>query len=110
MTLNEYQKASGATAFYPGRCTGDITYVALGLNGEAGEVAEHAKKALRDDGGKITPERRRALTKEIGDSIWYIAQLATELGVSLEEVAQINLDKLASRQARGVLGGSGDER
>jgi NTP pyrophosphatase (non-canonical NTP hydrolase) len=73
-------------------------------------VAEHAKKALRDDGGEVTDERRQAMSKELGDVLWYVAQIATELGLELEDVAQANLDKLRSRQVRGVLSGSGDER
>ena len=73
-------------------------------------MAEHAKKALRDDGGEVTDERRQAMSKELGDVLWYVAQIATELGLELEDVAQANLDKLRSRQVRGVLSGSGDER
>ena len=65
------------------------TYPALGLAGEAGEVAEHAKKAIRDDGGEVTDERRAAMTKELGDVLWYVAQLASELGLELEEIAQV---------------------
>lgn len=111
MTLNDYQERSKATAIYPGQGTpaGHI-YCSLGLNGEAGEFAEHSKKAMRDDEGRITEERRQKMISELGDLCWYIAQAATELGVSLSDVAQRNLDKLADRQARGVLGGSGDNR
>ena len=87
-----------------------MTYPALGLAGEAGEVAEHAKKAIRDDGGIVTEERRRAMAKELGDVLWYVSQLASELDLELEEVAQANLEKLLSRQRRGVLSGGGDER
>ena len=75
-----------------------------------GEVAEHAKKAIRDDSGTITDERRAAMAKELGDVLWYAAQLATELGLELDQVASENLEKLLSRQSRGVLSGSGDER
>jgi NTP pyrophosphatase (non-canonical NTP hydrolase) len=106
--LAEYQRLSRRTAEYPRAAW--LAYPALGLAGEAGEVAEHAKKAIRDDGGEITDERRAAMSKELGDVLWYVAQLATELGVDLDDVAQANLDKLASRQRRGVLSGSGDER
>ena len=87
-----------------------LAYPALGLSGEAGEVAEHAKKAIRDDGGQVTEERRAAMAKELGDVLWYVAQLASELGLKLEDIAQANLDKLLSRQQRGVLSGSGDDR
>ena len=78
--------------------------------GEAGEVAEHAKKAIRDDAGTVTDERRAAMAKELGDVLWYVSQLASELGLALEDVAQGNIEKLLSRQRRGVLSGSGDER
>jgi NTP pyrophosphatase (non-canonical NTP hydrolase) len=87
-----------------------LSYPALGLAGEAGEVAEHAKKAIRDDGGMLSGERRQAMAKELGDVLWYVSQLASELGLELEDVAQANLEKLLSRQRRGVLSGSGDER
>jgi NTP pyrophosphatase (non-canonical NTP hydrolase) len=73
-------------------------------------VAEHAKKAIRDDGAEITGERREALAKELGDVLWYVSQLATELGLELDEIASANLEKLLSRQRRGVLSGSGDNR
>jgi NTP pyrophosphatase (non-canonical NTP hydrolase) len=87
-----------------------LAYPALGLAGEAGEVAEHAKKAIRDDAGVVTEERRRAMAKELGDVLWYVSQLASELGLELDEIARANLEKLLSRQRRGVLSGSGDER
>jgi NTP pyrophosphatase (non-canonical NTP hydrolase) len=106
--LSEYQRLSRRTAEYPREAW--LTYPALGLSGEAGEVAEHAKKAIRDDGGQVTDERRGAMAKELGDVLWYVAQLASELGLDLDEIAQGNLDKLLSRQRRGVLSGSGDER
>lgn len=87
-----------------------MAYPALGLAGEAGEVAEHAKKAIRDDAGVVTEERRRAMAKELGDVLWYVSQLASELGLELEDIARANLEKLLSRQRRGALSGSGDER
>lgn len=108
MQLAEYQRLSRRTAQYPREAW--LSYPALGLAGEAGEIAEHAKKAIRDDNGEITPERRSAMTKELGDVLWYLAQLASELELDLEQIAQINLEKLLSRQARGVLSGSGDDR
>jgi NTP pyrophosphatase (non-canonical NTP hydrolase) len=106
--LSDYQQRSRRTAEYPRQAW--LTYPALGLAGEAGEVAEHAKKAIRDDGGLVTDERRQAMAKELGDVLWYVAQLASELGMELEEIAQANLEKLLSRQRRGVLSGSGDDR
>ena len=108
MELSEYQRLSRSTAEYPRQEA--LTYPALGLAGEAGEFADHAKKVIRDDGGEVTPQRREAMAKELGDVLWYVAQLASELGLELEQVAQDNLDKLLSRQRRGVLSGSGDER
>ena len=108
MELAEYQKLSRRTAEYPRGAW--LAYPALGLAGEAGEVAEHAKKAIRDDDGTVTSERRAAMAKELGDVLWYVAQLASELELDLDEIAQANLQKLLSRQRRGVLSGSGDER
>jgi NTP pyrophosphatase (non-canonical NTP hydrolase) len=108
MDLSEYQRLSRRTAEYPREAW--LAYPALGLAGEAGEVAEHAKKAIRDDGGAVGDERKRAMAKELGDVLWYVAQIATELGLDLDEIARQNLEKLLSRQQRGVLSGSGDDR
>jgi len=109
MRLSEYQRDSRATAAYPD-AGANLTYPALGLAGEAGEVADHVKKVLRDDGGVVSEARRTALRAELGDVLWYLAQVTTEAGLDLETVAEENLAKLRSRQARGVLGGGGDER
>jgi NTP pyrophosphatase (non-canonical NTP hydrolase) len=106
--LSEYQRLSRRTAEYPRNDW--LAYPALGLAGEAGEVAEHAKKAIRDDGGTISDERRTAMAKELGDVLWYVAQLASELELGLDAIAEQNLQKLFSRQRRGVLSGSGDDR
>jgi NTP pyrophosphatase (non-canonical NTP hydrolase) len=106
--LSEYQRLSRRTAEYPRDAW--LAYPALGLAGEAGEVAEHAKKAIRDDDGQVSEERRAAMAKELGDVLWYVAQLASELKLDLDEIARANLDKLLSRQQRGVLSGSGDDR
>ncbi len=108
MDFNEYQRRSRQTAEYPRDAW--LAYPALGLAGEAGEVAEHAKKAIRDDGGTLTDERRLAMSKELGDVLWYVSQLATELDLELADIAAANLEKLLSRQRRGVLSGSGDDR
>ena len=109
MRLDEYQKQSRVTARYPnaGR---NFIYPTLGLVGEAGEVAEKIKKVLRDDGGVVTDKKKEGIVKELGDVLWYIAQIATELNLSLEDIALQNLKKLRSRAERGVLGGSGDNR
>lgn len=111
MNFNDYQQESRKTAIYPGQ--GDIlglAYVTLGLAGESGEVAEKVKKLIRDSSGNVDEEFRRAIAKELGDILWYASQLATELNIPLNEIAQTNLDKLQSRQTRGVLNGSGDNR
>ena len=109
MELSDYQERSRATAVYPG-AGANLLYPTLGLCGEAGEVAEKIKKMVRDDAGVLSPERRDALAKELGDVLWYVAQLATEAGLDLDAVAAGNLDKLLSRRDRDVLRGSGDDR
>lgn len=108
MDISEYQRLSRRTAQYPRAAW--LAYPALGLAGEAGEVAEHAKKAIRDEDGTVSDQRRQAIAKELGDVLWYLAQIATELDLDLDEIAQGNLKKLLSRQERGVLSGSGDDR
>ena len=102
MTFDEYQEFARSTAIYPDECK--ITYPTLGLCGEAGEVAEKVKKHMRD--GKTLV----GVGLELGDVLWYISALADDLGVTLEEVAQANVDKLRSRMERGKIGGSGDHR
>jgi len=109
MHANEYQTAALQTAIYPSMGQNFI-YPTLGLVGEAGEVAEKAKKVIRDGDGTLTPEIREKIALELSDVCWYVAVLAFELDYTLEEVMQMNIDKLASRQARGVLSGSGDVR
>ena len=109
MRFSDYQSRSRETAIYPN--AGDnIVYPALGLCGEAGETAEKVKKAIRDDGGTLTEERREAIAAELGDVLWYVAQLATEAGLELEAIAEANIEKLSSRRRRSVLHGSGDDR
>ncbi len=109
MTFEEYQKKSRKTALYPD-VGGNFIYPTLGLAGEAGEVAEKIKKVIRDDGGEILPEKKKELEKELGDVLWYLSQLTTEIGLSLEEVAEKNIEKLYSRLDRGKIKGSGDNR
>ena len=82
----------------------------FGLVGEAGEVAEKFKKLLRDKDGKATDDDKKELAKELGDVLWYVNSVGMYLGFSLDEIAQMNLDKVLSRKARGKTKGSGDNR
>ncbi len=109
MTFDEYQKQSRKTAKYP-NIGNNFVYPTLGLAGESGEVAEKIKKVLRDKNGVIDEATRAEITKELGDVLWYLAQIASELGLPLENVASENIKKLFSRKERGKLGGSGDSR
>ncbi len=110
MTFNEYQKESRKTATYPTMLGATFVYPTLGLVGESGEVAEKVKKIFRDSKGEMTGDQRAAIVLELGDVLWYLSQLATELGADLNDVAEKNLEKLFSRKDRGVLHGSGDAR
>ncbi len=96
MNFEEYQKAASATALYPKRLS-NLEYPTLGLTGEAGEVANIVKKIQRDFGGKITDEVRGKLKDELGDVLWYISACADELGLTLAEIADFNVEKLAKR-------------
>ncbi len=109
MDFKKYQKESRKTALYPGAGKNFI-YPTLGLSGEAGEVAEKIKKVLRDKGGVVDDQTKEKLEKELGDVLWYVSQISSELGLSLDEVASKNIEKLFSRKDRGVLHGEGDER
>jgi NTP pyrophosphatase (non-canonical NTP hydrolase) len=109
MEFGEYQKQSRKTAIYP-QAGNNWVYPVLGLNGEAGEVADKLKKVIRDDKSIISDGKREEIKKELGDVLWYVAQLATELDLSLDEIAQANLEKLFSRMERDKLSGSGDNR
>lgn len=102
MTFDEYQMAAKKTAIYPREYS--VVYPALGLAGEAGEVANKVKKMIRDGAGT------QSVIDEVADCLWYIAALASDLGVSMDDLAQKNLDKLADRAERGVIGGNGDNR
>ena len=101
MDFQEYQKRSRKTALYPNK-DNNFIYPTLGLVGEAGEVAEKIKKLIRDRGGIIDDGFRESVQKELGDVLWYLSQLATELGLNLDEIAQKNIEKLYSRLERGV--------
>ena len=109
MDFDKYQKESRKTAVYPNMNKSPV-YPTLGLIGEAGEVAEKVKKALRDDNGKFSKKKKKEIKKELGDVLWYISQIATELKLSLGEIAEENNKKLTSRLKRGKIEGSGDNR
>tara|TARA_R100001377_G_scaffold32694_1_gene17820 strand:- start:1668 stop:2012 length:345 start_codon:yes stop_codon:yes gene_type:complete len=104
-----YQDVAESTAIYPDK--GDnLYYPALGLAGEAGEVCEKIKKIMRDQNGHLTEENAQELSKELGDVLWYVSAIATEINMSLSCIAEENMAKLQDRLDRGVLKGSGDNR
>lgn len=109
-SFDQFQAAAFETAIYPRAGQGNWDYPSLGLAGEAGEVCNKIKKIARDDGGELTDERREAVAAEIGDCLWYLAALCTELGLELESVAREKLLALRGREERGALQGSGDDR
>ncbi len=109
MDFDEYQEEALKTAVYPDKGNNYI-YPTLGLAGEAGEVSEKIKKIIRDKKGVIGEEDKLALKKEIGDILWYVATLSKELGLSMNEIAAMNIEKLRSRQERKMLHGKGDDR
>ncbi len=109
MNFQEYQEKSRKTALYPNK-DNNFIYLTLGLVGEAGEVAEKIKKLIRDKDGIIDDAFKESVQKELGDVLWYLSQLATELGLNLDEIAQKNIEKLYSRLERGVINGDGDDR
>lgn len=111
MTLNDYQQYAMCTRTPETYCENcRIIYPTLGLTGEAGETADKVKKVLRDHHGIFTNEQKRAIALELGDTLWYAAALALDLGYTLEEVCQMNLDKLSDRNLRNKIHGSGDNR
>lgn len=108
LTLNEYQQIALETAVYPKEY--NIVYPALGMAGEAGEVADKVKKVIRDNNADFTSKKCEEIALEIGDVMWYCAVLADRIGYRLDTIAGMNNRKLHSRQLRGKLGGSGDNR
>jgi NTP pyrophosphatase (non-canonical NTP hydrolase) len=110
MTFEEYQKQALTTVISSSDAFKDSLHWVLGINGEAGEVAEKVKKIIRDKNGVMSKEDKAELAKEIGDVLWYLAVFAHDLGFPLDDIAAQNLAKLQSRKARGVLGGAGDNR
>lgn len=103
MNFKEYQGKAVSFAIYP--ATHKVLYPTLGLCGEAGEVAEKVKKQVRD--GVFN---RHEVAKELGDVLWYLANICNDIGYNLDEIAALNIDKLSSRKGRHVIQGSGDNR
>lgn len=111
MTEDEYVDVVKETAIYPGAQSHDpaaLAYVALGLSGEAGEVANKIKKILRGD--KNLDEASEDISAELGDVLWYIYALGLELGVDIKDLRERNASKLLGRKARGTITGDGDNR
>jgi len=115
LTLDGYQAEATDFAFY----SMSLMYPVLGLNGEAGEVAEKLKKLIRDNDLDFTQDDiaaqleyrdKEAMAYELGDVLWYLANAASDLGYSLEEIGAMNLEKLTDRAQRKTLRGSGDTR
>lgn len=102
--MNFYQKGTNLTAVYPADKA--IEYLTLGLMNEAGEVGGKVKKALRGD----KPLDKDALASELGDVMWYLSELATQIGYPLADIARMNLAKLDTRKQNGTLKGDGDNR
>ncbi len=109
MDMNDYQQVALRTARQKTK-PDEVFHLILGLVGEAGEIAEKAKKIVRDQQSDFSKFDTTDLTKELGDVLWYVAVLADYFDIPLEEVARKNVEKLASRQARGKIHGSGDNR
>jgi len=112
LNMNEYQADAASTMIYKWK----VIYPALGLASEAGEVCDKIKKMIRDDdirfdgNERLTDAQRADIIFELGDVLWYVAALSRDLGVSLNELAHMNLEKLALRKQRSSLNGSGDYR
>jgi len=109
MECDDYQRAAMRTARAED-APDEFMHLVLGLVGEAGEIAEKVKKLVRDKNSDLAQLDRDDMAAELGDVLWYAAVLANFLGLSLNDIAQRNVDKLADRQRRAVLGGSGDNR
>lgn len=110
MKLNDYQKKAHKTAIYPPLGGQGWVYPALGLSGEAGEIANKLKKIIRDKKGVLSDKDKQAIKSELGDVLWYVAELARQLGLNLDEVAEDNITKLSNRKKQDKLTGSGDNR
>ena len=104
--MKHYQLLAQKTAIYQQK----IWYPVIGLGGEVGELLNKCKKVLRDNSGFFEQKNVEEITAEMGDVLWYLAMLATDLGIDLEDVAANNIQKLEARKKAGTIGGSGDER
>jgi NTP pyrophosphatase (non-canonical NTP hydrolase) len=111
-TLNEYQELAKRTwsNTLQQQSESALYYVALGLGNEAGEVQGKIKKLIRDKNGVLMSEDAKEIALELGDALWYLSMIAAEIGVTLEEIAEMNIKKLESRKERGMIQGSGDYR
>ena len=109
MDFKTYQKKARLTAQYP-NLGSNVIYPTLGLVGESGEVAEKVKKVIRDKEGIFDDDSKKAIVKELGDVLWYLANLCTEFNCELDDVALQNIEKLRGRSERGKISGSGDDR
>lgn len=110
MTFDEYQARAKTTSTIDPKGITAPYYFALGLNGEAGEIAEKLKKVIRNHNGDITKLDLEDFKKELGDVLWYLAMMTSQVGLSFEDVAATNLAKLADRKARNVIKSTGDYR
>ena len=106
--FDKYQKWAIKTSIAPKKV--ELFCHMLGLAGEVGETAEKVKKVFRDREGKFSKKDIDDLTLELGDVLWYLVNIADELGISFKKVVDWNVNKLNSRMKRGKLGGSGDKR
>jgi NTP pyrophosphatase (non-canonical NTP hydrolase) len=110
MTFDDYQVRALTSNLKNSDATLEIIQQVLGLGDESGEVLAIFKKWIRDDGADIDKLDTERVKKELGDILWYIAVVAKDVGLSLNDIAETNIQKLADRKERGVLGGSGDNR
>ncbi|MGC8730279.1 MAG: nucleoside triphosphate pyrophosphohydrolase family protein [Candidatus Micrarchaeia archaeon] len=106
MNLSEYQEKAHSTAIYPSELDGAYFYPAIGLAGEVGELLNKIKKIARDNASL----NKEDVKLELGDILWYLSELAGSFGISMDNVAEANLEKLARRKSNGTLRGSGDQR
>ena len=110
MEMNEYQNEATKTFQFNPDVIDPLVYAVLGLVGEAGEVADKLKKVYRNDEGRMTDDFKEDIRRELGDVLWYISQTARIMDISLDDIAQTNIEKLRDRQERNVIKSTGDNR